>query len=139
MFCFRHFVTRCISMWFLLFRSLLLHPIMLRKDLPSFSCLLRGMHTSMLLPEWAIGRALWGMLNITTRSCDRRYVLEMTLKVLLDVGLIQLGRPCPMAGTTDSNSGMKVGISPWQVYLLARVPLSCAVFFLFLLLLCCRD
>ena len=29
----------------------------------------RGMHTSMLLPEWAIGRALWGMLNITTRSC----------------------------------------------------------------------
>ena len=31
--------------------------------------LCRGMHTSMLLPEWAIGRALWGMLNITTRSC----------------------------------------------------------------------
>lgn len=30
-----------------------------------------GMHTSLLLPEWAIGRALWGMLNITTRSYNR--------------------------------------------------------------------
>jgi hypothetical protein len=167
-------------MWFLLFCSLLLHPIVIWKDLPSFSCSLRGMHTSLLLPEWAIGRALWGMLNITTRSCDRQvmlrrvwiemwkvethledssqcrldpvsnvwngalfsYISFLTPSVCSSITqgstsgcgtppvsdefeslLSHKGCPCP-TGTTDSNSGMKVGSSP-QLASFPSDPVGC--------------